>query len=151
MGETIAGPFTFETGPEGWTTFTTAAATAWRQGPPGASSSQSFQVAPYENESLYLLTSPQMEHPGGRALVTFNRRQNTEDCCDFLAVEWSSDGALWNGIGAWDAVNPSYPVFDEESIEFAAPAGALFVRFRLTSDQLVNGEGAYVDDVLIER
>ena len=95
-----------------------------------------------------------------------SRRWSEGGCgCDVLAVEWSSDGVKWNaapwrwdvdandwsGSTAFDGMNRDYPGFSAEKAAFKAPAGPLYVRFRFTSDPLVQYEGTYVDDVSVTR
>ena len=48
-------------------------------------------------------------------------------------------------------MNRDYPGFSAEKAAFKPPAGALYVRFRFTSDELVQYEGTYVDDVSVTR
>lgn len=150
VGETLAGPYGFETGEEGWTTATTGAM-GWRVQPPGDGSAQSFAVTPYSDETTATLTSPGADFAGGRVKLSWSARYNTEECCDFFTVQWSSDGKTFTTVYGDDGLNPSYPLFDRQEVEFVAPAGQVFVRFVVSSDALVSGEGAYVDDVLLER
>ncbi len=151
VGETLA-EFGFETGDDGWVVSGGGdAVTGWRVAAPGDASGQSFQVAPYNNEATYVLTSPAVAHPGGTVRLTFSEKYNTEECCDFFVVEWSSDGQIFSGLKGIDGLNPSYPAFDQAVLEFVAPPGDVYVRFKVSADQLVNGEGAYVDNVKLER
>ncbi len=149
-GKTLAGPFTFDTGADGWTTTSSDGATMWRTQPPGDSSPQAFTVAPYNNEAVAALTSPGMDFPGGSVKLSWTQKVNTEDGFDFLTVEWSSDGETYHGLGGFSGMNADYPLFTAQEKSFVAPKGKLFIRFRLSSDQLVNGEGAAVDNVKIE-
>jgi len=48
-------------------------------------------------------------------------------------------------------MNADYPAYSSEQAAFNAPAGPLRVRFRFTSDPLVQLEGTYVDDVKVTR
>jgi hypothetical protein len=149
LDKPVAGPFGFETDAEGWTTGGGGGPEDFRLGPPGHESVQSFQVAPYNNDSSYSVTSPKLKLPE-RSLVkvTWWQRVNTEECCDFLSLEYSSDG---QNASSAAGINGSYPLFDEAKAKFVAPAGDLYIRFRLTADALVNGEGVNVDDVVIKR
>ena len=97
--------------------------------------------------------------------MSFANRRNTEGgCgCDVMAVEWSADGTTWAPMAwRWDAdandwsntttfdgLNADYPAFTAEKVAFKAPAGGVYVRFRFTSDPLVQLEGTYVDDVKV--
>jgi hypothetical protein len=81
-----------------------------------------------------------------------------------MAVEWSSDGTTWtpatwrwdpdandwSGQSIFDGMNRDYPGFSAEKAAFKVPAaGSISVRFRFTSDPLVQYEGSYVDDVSV--
>jgi hypothetical protein len=51
-------------------------------------------------------------------------------------------------------MNNSYPAFDAQRVAFNAPAGPLYLRFRLSSDELISSPvyaGAAVDDVSIAK
>ena len=109
-----------------------------------------------------------LTHTGGWVYVGFNLQTNTEPGFDFVNVDWSSDGTTWNAAKwAWDGstsawvnnaaftgMNNSYPAFDAQRVAFNAPAGPLYVRFRLSSDELISSPlytGAAVDDVTIAK
>jgi hypothetical protein len=170
VGATLAGPFGFELGAEGWTTTTNGVlgVTSWQRFPAGNASAASFAVAPtYTHDTTTTLVSPAVQHPGGWAFVEFANKRNTEGgcSCDIMVVEWSSNGTDWNAAPwrwdadandwspqtAYDGLNHDYPAFTAEKVAFDAPAGPLQVRFRFTSDPLVQLEGTYVDDVRIGR
>jgi hypothetical protein len=169
-GTSLAGPYGWELGDEGWTTSSTSAATGWKRASPGATSSTSFQVFPYTDESTYALTSPATANPVGWVYVNFQRKQDTEPGFDYLNLEWSTDGGanwkaapwIWDGTTqtwrddlAFTGKNASFPAFDLEKAAFQAPAGgSLQIRFRLSSDQLVSSPlytGAWVDDVAMTQ
>jgi hypothetical protein len=170
VGATVGGPYGFELGAEGWTTTSSdAGITAWRHGPWGNVSAAGFAIAPtYGPLATATLVSPNLPHPGGFAFVEFANKRNTEGgCgCDVMVMEYSSnDGATWkaahwrwdadandwNRSVVWDGLNADYPAFTAEKAAIYAPAGTLKVRFRFTSDQLLQFEGTYVDDVKITR
>ena len=169
-GATVGGPFGFELGAEGWTVTTNGAGglTKWQHFPSGNASAASMAVAPtYTQDTTTTLVSPAFQHPGGWAFVEFANKRNTEGgCgCDVMVVEWSSNGTDWSAATwrwdadaadwspqtAFDGLNHDYPAFTGEKVAFDAPAGPLQVRFRFTSDPLVQLEGTYVDDVRIAR
>ncbi|MBW3665694.1 MAG: cell wall-binding repeat-containing protein, partial [Actinobacteria bacterium] len=149
-GEELAS-FTFETGPEGWTTSTNKITTRWQVAPPGDASGQSFQIPVYDNESTAMLTSPAISHTGGPVKLQWSQRTNSEEGFDFLNVEWSVGGELYHGLVGFSGMNESYPQFDPHEIAFEAPPGDLYIRFRFSSDQLVNQEGVYVDNVVVSN
>jgi hypothetical protein len=126
---------------------------AWHLAPPGDASAQGFAVGPpYQNESSYSLISPKMKLADrSKVKLTWAERTNTEDGFDYLSVQWSSDSYSWNQVTAHSGINAEYPLFTPREASFIAPKGALYIRFRMTSDQLVNGEGVNVDNVLVQR
>jgi hypothetical protein len=169
-GATLAGPFGFELGADGWTATTNGllGLTKWQHFPAGNASAASMAVAPtYTHDTTTTLVSPATQHPGGWAFVEFANKRNTEGgcSCDIMVVEWSSNGADWNAATwrwdvdandwsastAFDGLNRDYPAFSAERVAFEAPAGPIQVRFRFTSDPLVQLEGTYVDDVKLVR
>lgn len=168
-GVSLAGPFGFELGAEGWTTAQSGKPLhAWQRTSPGHSSTTSFGVAPYFDESTATLTSPAVDQPGGWVFVDFRNKRDTEPGFDFLTVEWSTDGTDWRAAKwiwdpvtndwsdqlAFDGQNAGYPEFAAEKVAFKAPAGPLQVRFRFAADQLISSPlytGVHVDDVAIGR
>ena len=164
-GKVIAGPFGFETGEEGWTAVSTGnpqpiveeapenpVHTEFRRLAPGNNSGFAFAASPYFDQSAALLTSPRLVHPGATVEVSWFERRDTEPGFDYVAVDWSSDGELWNNVGAFDGQNADFPAFSEHKLKFWAPKGGLYVRFRFASDQLVSSPpytGIAVDDVVI--
>lgn len=155
LGRTVAGPFGFEIGDEGWTATSTHPAAAWRRASPGNASGTSFQHTPYADESAASLISPAMTVPAPSTIkVSWWERRDTEPCCDFVSMEWSSDGKVWKQPLAVDGQNPDFPSFSNVSVTFVAPKGKLYVRFRITSDEYVSSPlytGVAIDDVKVER
>jgi photosystem II stability/assembly factor-like uncharacterized protein len=155
LGKVVAGPFGFETGDEGWQATTTSDVAEWRRAAPGHASSSSFQVVPYSDDSTAVLLSPKLSLPSRSSVqVTWWDRRNTEPCCDFLTLDWSSNGRDWHSVRSVAGQNGSYPDFTKAKASFVAPAGALYIRFRLTSDALISFppyEGVALDDITVER
>lgn len=149
--------YTFSTGAEGWTTTTNSSTEQWQLTPPGHNDNQAFAVTPYSNESTATLRSPELTLSGtdwSTVRVSWFVRQDTEDCCDYLSLDWSSDGYVWHNAYSNAEQNPDFPNFSPVTAEFAAAPGKLFIRFRLTSDQLVSSPpytGVAVDDVVVKR
>jgi photosystem II stability/assembly factor-like uncharacterized protein len=146
--------FDFEADAQGWTTSSTdtSGVEMWRRGSPGHSGSTSFQVVPYTDEATATLMSPRLRlAKDSTILLSWWKAQRTEDCCDGLAVDWSSDGHIWHNVSS--KTTGSFPTFEQDkSKKFAAPAGDFYVRFRLTSDALISAPaylGVMVDDVEI--
>jgi hypothetical protein len=151
----LLGSYDFETDAQGWIAKSNSTTTFWQRRAPGNNSSESFQVIPYTDDASASLISPRMAMPA-RSLVKiqWDERRDTEQCCDFLTLDWSSDGHVWHSARAIDGMNPDWPLFTTVSTQFVAPAGSLYLRFRLTSDQLVSSpanSGVAVDNVVVKR
>ena len=153
-GQKVAGPFDFETGPEGWTPEGPAQGN-WKVSPPGDASSQSYNVMPYTDEGTFELVSPKFTLAKRSSIkLSWSEARDTEPCCDYMSVEWTTDGYVWHSARAVAGQNPGYPTFAPAETKFVAPAGKLQIRFRLTSDALVSApayQGVAVDKILIER
>jgi len=123
--------------------------------PPGSGSGNSFQLTPYTNQATASLTSSGVNVPAESLIkVQWDQRLDTEACCDFFTVDWSIGGKLWHSATAVAGKNPAWPNFTTVSTQFVVPKGVLFLRFRLTSDQLVSFPpytGVAVDNVIIKR
>lgn len=156
QNQKVAGPFGFETGSDGWNSSSTNAQQNWTNAPPGDNSSQSMQIAPYQNDSSTSLVSPKFKVPAASAVkVGFSVRTDTEDCCDYLALQWTSDGFVWHTLWAQAGQNADFPNFTHmETKPFYVPKGTIQLRFTLTSDQLVSSPpytGVAVDNVSVTR
>jgi hypothetical protein len=165
-GKVLAGPFGFETGEEGWTAVSFGnpqpiaegvpeypVHTEFRRLPPGNNSGIAFAASPYLDQSAAILTSPKLTHPGGTAELSWFERRDTEPGFDYVSIDWSSDGEEWNLVKSFDERNADFPSFSENKVKFWAPKGALYVRFRFASDQLVSSPaytGIAVDDVVVK-
>jgi hypothetical protein len=175
-GTTLAGPFGFEADEAGWTAGSTNIALAnWRRLGPGNNSTYAFAAAPYNgpgypsgSSTTAVLVSPRIDNPGGWVFVDFAGRYDTEPGFDYVFVDWSCDGGAWSTVpyvwdsaaGAWSTSfqftgqNPDFPLFTTEKVAFQAPAGPLYLRFRLFADQLAGSpayQGAWVDDIVVKR
>ncbi|MBW3665695.1 MAG: cell wall-binding repeat-containing protein [Actinobacteria bacterium] len=167
--DTLAGPYGFEGGADGWTVTTPSPgvpATAWerQQGNGHGGSDWSFNVIPYGEEVETILTSPKMTAPGGTAFLSW---WNTFDIegggFDEVKVEWSPNNSDWTSIATLGGQNVGYPEYGEMELEFAPPAGDLWVRFRFYSDEICSStgtpvcarpdgyEGIRIDDVAFEK
>jgi hypothetical protein len=149
--------FDFESGAQGWVATSTDAtgAMAWHNGSPGHSGSQSEQVLPYTQDSAATLSSPRMVLPQNSTVrVSWWKAQDTEPGFDALTLDWSSDGRTWFTVSNKAEQSPGFPQFSEDHATFNAPAGSLYLRFRLTSDALIASPpylGVMLDDVVVKR
>ena len=170
---TLAGPFGFESGEDGWTAGSSSAALAmWRRLAAGNLSAFSFGVTPYNGDPLSstttTLVSPRIDQAGGWTYVEFAARYDTEPTFDYVFVDWSCDGGAWNtapyvldpATGGWsdtfqmNGMNPSFPLYDTVKAAFNAPAGPLYVRFRLVADWNTGTppySGVSVDDIVVKH
>jgi len=150
--EGVNGPFTFDNGAQGWTVLATNEETVWKVQPPGNASPQAFAVSPYGQEASTAVTSPELVSPGGQSTLRFDYTLNTEADFDFLTMQGSTDGVRFFSIGTpLSGTNPNYPDFDTIEIPFVASPGPLFIRFQLSSDQLVTTvDGVRIDNVEVE-
>ncbi|MCA1726149.1 MAG: hypothetical protein LC722_00345 [Actinobacteria bacterium] len=165
-GKVIAGPYQFETSDEGWTTASygevgggvisggvAEGGQPWRRQPPGETSSQSFTVMPYTDKTSSILTSPKIKHAGGTIELSWSELRDTEPDYDYLTIDWSTDGLIWNNALSIDGQNADFPLFSPNAVKFWAPKGDLQVRFRMTSDDLVSFPpytGVAVDNVVVK-
>jgi hypothetical protein len=149
--------FDFESGAQGWVASTTdtTGAMAWRNSYPGHSGQKSEQVVPYTQANSASLESPRMSLPtASNVKVSWWKAQDTEECCDGLTVDWSSDGKKWFTVSVKTAADAQFPQFSQDSVSFEAPKGSLFLRFRMTSDELIASPpylGVMLDDVEVRR
>ena len=81
--------------------------------------------------------------------AAYNLRLDTEAGFDFLVVESSTNGSSWTPQGGWSGSTEGefFPLETDLSAENGKPT--VFVRFRLQSDETINDDGAYVDDVVL--
>jgi hypothetical protein len=154
LGENVAGPFDFETDGEGWEPQGTGTNT-WRVQPPGHESGQSYQIVPYTDDTTLSLVSPKFDlAERSKIKLSWFERVDTEPCCDYISVEWTSDGYVWHSATAFAGQNEGFPNFAPKETSFVVPKGELQVRFRLTSDALVSAPaytGVAIDKILLER
>lgn len=155
LNKLIAGPFGFETGDEGFSGESSGAAIEWRRAAPGHASGFSWVLSGYEDSVSAVLTSAEMKNPAKSTIeATWWERVDTESCCDYFSFEWSSDGKKWHQARSMAGQNSAYPDFSKVSARFVAPAGKLWIRWRMTSDTLLSTPpytGIAIDDVEVRR
>jgi hypothetical protein len=148
--------YDFEASAQGWVGKSTdgTGVEAWRRGSPGHSGSTSFQVVPYVDATTATLMSPKLRLPADSTIqLSWWKLQRTEDCCDALAVDWSSDGYIWHNVSSKTAGDVT-KTFTQDQVKFAAPSGDFVLRFRVISDSSVSTPpypGVFLDDVEIRR
>ena len=81
--------------------------------------------------------------------AAYNLRLDTEAGFDFLVVDSSTDNSSWTPQGGWSGTTQGefFPLETDLSAENGQPT--VYVRFRLQSDETINDDGAYVDDVVL--
>ena len=166
LGPVLAGPFTFEAEPEGWTVEVNGnPETAWKIMPPGHDSETSFGVSPYSELADTTLVSPPLESKGGRTFLSWWTRYDIEGGgFDEYQVEWSQDGEEWQTLATVGGQNFGYPDgWTREQALFTTEPGEFFVRFPFYSDEICSStggplcarqdgyEGAFVDDIQAQQ
>jgi hypothetical protein len=159
-GEQVA-LFDFELGEQGFTSRTTNDNMFWRRGAPGHLSAASMQLVPYTDASSAALISPEIPLAGDSTVeVSWWQLMNLEECCDSMTLYWSSDGFKWFKLKTFfdsvvQAAGEGRPYdWTQQKVNFEAPGGKLFLRFVVTSDQLVSGPaytGMLIDDISVKR
>ena len=131
----------------------------WTRTPPGDGSTMAFRIFPYPiggagspgDTYETMLVAPVHSIAGGNIKIAYSLAHNTEATYDFLHFETSTNGTSWDIRKTYDGLSEAFPTFIKEEVTFAHPGGRLYARFRLTSDQLVSGNGndgqVAVDDV----
>jgi hypothetical protein len=158
--------FSFDQGPEGWTT---GGVPSWLRTAPGTKtgpddpSSASFGIegpGQYVDNMDSTVASPPIATDAGPVVLEFWLKGDIEDGFDFVRVEWSADGSNWVPISQFTGVSDGYPSWQRFTFGFDSPGGNVQVRFRFTSDLLCSGTdpacgrlypGARVDEVVVGR
>jgi hypothetical protein len=159
FGNKLLKAYGFEGSAEGWlaTTNDSTGVMAWRNGSPGHGGASSEQVVPYTQgegdggNHNATLRSPALKLPyDANVKVSWWKAQSTEDCCDGLSLDWSSDGKIWHTVSTKTKADAQFPAFSADKVSFVAPAGPIYLRFRVTSDALLASPpylGVMLDDV----
>jgi len=79
--------------------------------------------------------------------VHFKMRLRTEEDFDFLRVESSADGAGWAEQDRWSG--DAGTGFRSYSAYLDRDGGPAYVRFRFTSDAVLNADGVHIDDLRV--
>jgi subtilisin family serine protease len=67
---------------------------------------------------------------------------------DVLRVETSTNAVTWTQVAAWPAATSGWEWFDHD-VSFLDGQPSVYVRFRLTTDSSLNGDGVYLDEVVL--
>lgn len=119
------------------------------------SSSGGFSLADspganYANSADTWARSPAI-NLGGRqgCWLYYSVRMTTEASFDYLKVEASTDAASWTEL---ERISGTISSFQQRTLGMRSfdGQGAVYVRFRLTSDASVNYSGANIDDVSVK-
>ena len=136
-----------ESGAEGWTPQSPWFITTAQSNSP----THSWTDSPgnYGSNVNTSLTSPVVDFTGLESpTLTFWHRYDLESGFDFGHVEVSIDGTNWTSVASYSGVQNTV-----EQVTLPLPIGTgeanLQVRFRLSSDPSVTGDGWYVDDIAI--
>ena len=153
--------YTFEQCAEGWTfqeNNVDAPGGDWTRQPPGHASTYAFRMAPYpigagspSDNYEATITSKAHSFAGGTAKVTWYVSHDLETDFDYMHLERSSNGTIWTQVVTVTGVSEGYPAFHEQTASFSHPAGALYLRFHLTSDQLLSGNGGAAGQIAVDN
>jgi uncharacterized protein (TIGR03437 family) len=158
VGEKILFNDDVESGNRGWNNGGLPAPTWAISGEISASPSHAWTDSPgalkYPNNSDTFLVSPLFDLTGAAGVtLAFAHRYDLEQDFDYGTVEYSiDDGATWARATAYTGTQTT--TFVQERLDLDALAGQtkVRIRFRLTSDALVGGDGWTIDDIrLIAR
>ena len=116
------------------------------------SASHSFAYAPYAanaNGSL-TLAAPINSSSSPVMFLTFWQRYDVENTYDFCNVEVSADnGTTWQSVAAYTGTNLTWTQQSFNITNLTGGSSQVKVRFRLTSDPSVQGQGWWVDDITL--
>jgi hypothetical protein len=102
---------------------------------------------PYENNEDIGLTTRLDLTAGGRPLLTFWQRHDLESYADFGYVEVSTDGSNWQRLLFATGFDPTWRQQQIDLSEYAFQT--IWLRFHLTTNEAVQNDGWYVDDVQV--
>jgi subtilisin family serine protease len=139
----------FESGLTGWTTGGTG--TAW--------TSQADSLGQYitdssganylsNTDSWIATTSATSLADQQNCRLTYAFQLDTERNTDYLNVEASTNGTSWTSVGGWSGSSGADWLTGSHDLT-AYDGSSVYIRFRLTSNALLNYAGASVDDVEI--
>lgn len=96
------------------------------------------------------LVQPLSIPPAG-ATLEFQSAYDTEAGYDFFSVEVSvKSGSSWQTLARFDGRSGGYPNYQSQTLSLAAFAGQnLLLRFRYTTDGYIQGDGPFVDDIVV--
>ncbi|MEP7339673.1 MAG: M36 family metallopeptidase [Acidobacteriota bacterium] len=138
---------TIENGNQGWLPSGTWAVTNARAASPLRSWTDS-PAGQYTISSDSSLTSPLLDFSGMTEVsLSFSQSYDLEQSFDFGTVEFSTDdGATWKRLVSFTGTQTG---FAQAQVRLRALDGQARarVRFRLTTDTLVNADGWYLDDI----
>jgi len=154
-GTVVKGPFTFDSGTEGFTATTDdLLSRGWKRTTSGGrDSTAGFVFDQYGDSTTATLTSPAMTHPGGAAAVSYTYKINTEPGYDPVQLQYSRDGKAWTTVSTLNGQNANYPGYDTRKDTFTlSGAGTVYLRFVLKSDESTSWplyDGVGIDDVTL--
>ncbi len=112
--------------------------------------SPSGNYNPNTNSSLVLKNPVNLQGFDGASL-SFKLQLDTESGFDFLHIEASTDSINWVDLFPSPLAGSTFGSWITWENDLAAFRGAnsVYIRFRLTSDSIINSDGVYIDDVKI--
>jgi uncharacterized repeat protein (TIGR01451 family) len=151
--------------PSGWTSAGSGSSTGWRtRSDIRDSSPNSIFVNAPGSSSVSELTSPAFGVTAANSEFSFRHRYSTESCCDGGILQISINGGAFTEIlqaggsflqGGYNGSRWSGSSGGFITSRFAMPPSAIGqsvrLRWRLTTDTSVSGEGWYVDTVILNE
>lgn len=157
--ESASTTYTFEKCAEGWKVRSASPdpypLSNWHRSQPGSSSDQAlWSGPPYTHNAFDTVTSLAHSWAGGSVTVRFDvlyhfEPEQTSLGADNVTIQWSRDAINWLPLKKYKPINSNFPRFNTESVSFTAPLGKVYLRFLLQSDDLIEGVGAAVDNVVV--
>lgn len=166
--------YSWDVDAEGWTVRTVgfgdtadAPKQGWARQCNGNPAGIAFCVQPYTDETVTALVSPAIPTDGGPMFFQWDYTMQTEDGFDFFGVDVSTDGVRWTNLFTDTGHNDSgFGLFDTLSMPFHTGRYVqgsdgkytwvdgptdVYLRFRMSSDQLVFDAGVAVDNPVLLR
>jgi subtilisin family serine protease len=123
----------------------------------GIGGSNSLEDSPSSNyldntSSRAWFTSPIMSVKDNRYTFSFQWRGELENGADYLDINYSPDGINWDWIDfRTGSTNGSFIPYSTDFSSVAESLGAFYFGFGFSSDDAVNLDGVYIDNVSLVR
>lgn len=151
--------------PDGWTSAGSGSSPGWRtRSDISDSSPNSVHVSASGSSSVTELTSPELAVTAANSEFSFRHRYSTESCCDGGVLQISINGGAFTEIrqaggsflqggynGSWWSGSSGGFITSRFTMPPSAIGQPVRLRWRLTTDTSVSGEGWFVDSVILNE